>query len=136
MSTISECFLMCPHITHQHIFKYLTSSTHVLHVARTFAHPQAHIPSYSIIFQVHYIAYLNIFWHESTRTPNIRYSPHTARRIFATPLETLGHQFSQFYSIHNVLICIPKYFYCIRTHIQPFSGLHSFPSNQYLSPIY
>ena len=54
-------------------------------------------------------------------------------QIFAEPLETLGNQFSQFYSICNALICIPKYFYCIRTRIQPFSGLHSFPSNWYQS---
>ena len=135
MSTISECFITCPPITHQHISEYLTSSTHVLHVARTFAHSQTHIPSYPTIFQVHYIAYPNIFLHESTHSLNIQYYPCMACRIFATPSETIGHQFSRFYSICNAFICIPKYFYCTSTHIHAFSGLHSSPSIWHLSSI-
>ena len=111
------------------------SSTHALHVARTFAPPQTHIPLHSIIFQVHYIAYPNIFLHKSTRTLNIRYHPHMACRIFAIPSETLGHRFSQFHSIPNALIHISDYFYCTRTRIQAFSGLHSSPSNRHLSSI-
>ena len=135
MSTISKCFIMCPRITHQHIFEYSTSSTHALHVARTFAPPQTHIPSYPIIFQVHYIASLNVFLHESTHTPNIRYYACMARRIFAIPSETFGHQFIQLYSIPNTLICISEYFYCTRTCIQAFSSLHSSPSIQHLLSI-
>ena len=136
MSTISEHFITCPCITHQHIPKYSTSSTHVLHVARTFAHLQTHIPSYSIIFQVHCIAYPNIFLHESTCTLNIQYYPCTAHRIFATPLETFGHQFTWFCSTPNTLIHISEYFYCTRTCIHAFSSLHSSPSIWHLLPIH
>ena len=121
---------------HQHISKYLTSSTHVLYVARTFAHMQTHISSYPIIFQVHYIAYPNVFLHESTRTPNIWYYPRTARRIFATSLEAFENQFTLFLSIPNTLIHISEYFYCTRMRIHAFSNLHSSLSIQHLSPIY
>ena len=135
MSTISECFTMCPHIMHQHISKYLTSSTHVLHVARTFAHTQTHIPSYPIKFQVHYITYPNIFLHKSTHMPNTQYYPCTACRIFATPSETFGHNFIRLYSIPNTLIHISEYFYCTRTCIHAFSSLHSSPSIRHLLSI-
>ena len=111
------------------------SSTQALYVARTFAPSQTHIPSYPIIFQVHYITYPNIVLHESTRMPNIWYYPRTAHRIFAIPSETFGHQFIRLYSIPNALIRISEYFYCTRTCIQAFSSLHSSPSIRHLSSI-
>ena len=138
MSTISEYLVTCSHITHQYIsVKCSTSSTHVLqNITRTFTHLQTHIPSYPIIFQVHYIASLNIFLHESTHMPNIQYYPHTACRIFALPSETFGHQSIQFLSIPDTFICIPKYFYCARTYFHASYGLHSSPSIQHLLPIH
>ena len=135
MSTISECFIMCPRIMHQHISEYSTSSTHVLCVARTFTHTQTHVPSYPIIFQVHYITYLNIFLHKSMHMLNTRYYPCTACRIFATPSEKFGHHFIRLYSISNTLIHISKYFYCTRMHIHAFSSLHSSPSIWHLLSI-
>ena len=148
ISTSLNSEMSCTHLHHLRTFYHMSThhaSTHLWifdnhphmcymlpepsHLRR---HTSLHIP---IIFQVHYIAYPNIFLHESTHMPNIRYYPHTACRIFAIPSETLGHRFCQFYSICNALICIPKYFYCIRMRIQPFSGLHSSPSNRHLSSI-
>ena len=122
---ISECFIMCPHITHQHISEYSTSSTHALPCCQNLCASADTHPSYPIIFQVHYIAYPNVFLHESTCTLNIRYYPCTAHRIFATPSETFGHQFIQFFSIPNALIHISEYFYCTRMRIHAFSSLHS-----------
>ena len=130
----NKCTLI---ITHQYIFKYLTSSTHVLqHVVKTFAHLQTHITLYPIIFQVYYITMtsLDIFLHKSSHTPNIWYYPCMACRIFATPSEMFGHQFIWFLGIPNALICIPEYFYCARTCMCPFASLHSSPSIQHLSP--
>jgi len=47
MSTISEDFIMCSHITHHYTFKYLTQATHTLqHIRRTFAGIHTNLPSH------------------------------------------------------------------------------------------
>ena len=99
------------------------SSTHALHVARTShicRHTSLHISSYS--------RYTISHLHTSSCTK--------AHRIFVTPSETFGHQFSWFLSIPNTLVHISKYFCCARPHICASSGLHSSPSIQHLSPIH
>ena len=120
---------------HQHISKYSTIIHTCITCHQNLCTFSTHIPSYPIIFQVHYIAHLNIFLHESKRMPNIWYYPRTACRIFAIPSETFGHQFIQLYSIPNALIRISEYFYCTRTCIQAFSSLHSSPSIWHLPSI-
>ena len=137
---VHHLWISCHMFTH-HTSVYLCKVFNIIYTCattycRTFTHLQTHIPSYPIIFQVHYIASLNIFLHESTHMPNIQYYPHTACRIFALPSETFGHQSIQFLSIPDTFICIPKYFYCARTCFHASYGLHSSPSIQHLLPIH
>lgn len=83
---------------HQHIFKYSTSLTHVLRVARTFTHLQTHIPSYPIILQVHNITSPNIFLHESThcwmsgiiQAQHAEYSQHIWKHLDGNSADSSG----------------------------------------------